>query len=595
MSFADEAFDFDKNSGMNLICGKNNDIPGSKNGVGKSQLCESLCFALYGQTRNNIKNGNIWNKYVGTMEMRVVAYFNVDDNAYKVASGFNKHGAPYCNLHEIIDNEEHDITKSSILETRKFIANEVLHCSIDIFLRTILLSSDQNYNFFRLSKYEKKQFIEKLFDIQVFGDIYNSLHREVLDSDKQMLSKQNKLLVLNNNASNYKERIEKFDAEKQSKIKSLNESIDKLTDMQSKLKDSVVAVNTEEVEKHNNVMNALNEKLDNINATMSETTFANSKLDVAIHKLMTSKEQKSKVITKHKEVLDKLCNDCKKVFSDYYSLDSYAKDIADIDLKIAKLQAAKESNAQTAAKLKSQTEELDKKIETAKQKIRALTEESTKTNTKLMQVEAKIIALKNEIDSTERQQNPYSELYDNNSIELQNETTALERLQEDYKYLKFAENIVSQDTLRKFIIGDLVWLLNNKLKMYLTKFGAKYDVEFDADMNYKFTTNVGEYEYDSFSAGERARIMIASCFAFRDFMYIRNSFSSNILILDEFIDGAIDSLAIDSILTLLEDFSKLYKQNIFVISHRKEIENDRFDRIIQIVKTNNISKVTYID
>ena len=74
--------------------------------------------------------------------MRVVAYFNVDDTAYKVASGFNKHGAPYCNLHEIIDNEEHDITKSSILETRKFIANEVLHCSIDIFLRTILLSSD---------------------------------------------------------------------------------------------------------------------------------------------------------------------------------------------------------------------------------------------------------------------------------------------------------------------------------------------------------------------------------------------------------------------------------------------------------------------
>ena len=30
------SFDFDKNSGMNLICGKNNDIPGSKNGVGKS-------------------------------------------------------------------------------------------------------------------------------------------------------------------------------------------------------------------------------------------------------------------------------------------------------------------------------------------------------------------------------------------------------------------------------------------------------------------------------------------------------------------------------------------------------------------------------
>ena len=48
MSFSDEVFEFDKQTGLNLICGKNNDIPGSRNGVGKSQLFESLCFSLYG-------------------------------------------------------------------------------------------------------------------------------------------------------------------------------------------------------------------------------------------------------------------------------------------------------------------------------------------------------------------------------------------------------------------------------------------------------------------------------------------------------------------------------------------------------------------
>ena len=596
MSFVDEVFDFDKNIGMNLICGKNNDIPGSRNGTGKSALLSALVYTLYGRTSSNIKNCNIWNKYVDDKpEMRVVAYFNVDDNSYKVVSGFNKHYAPYCHFFEVTDGEEHDITKSTILETRKFIANEILHCDIDVFLRTILLSSDQNYNFFRLSKYEKKQFIEKLFDIQVFGEIYNSLHRKVLDSDKEMLSKQNRLLVLNNNASNYKERIEKFDYEKKSKINALNENMAKLVSMQNKLKDSVVAVNTEEVEKYSGIANELNSKLDSISIKLSQLNQTNCKIDVAMHKLQSSKEHKNKVITKHKEVLDKLCVECKKVFSDYYSLDTYAKDIAEIELKLSKLQANKDSNCQAAILLNAKNDELDKKLSTVKKKMKLLTEEATKTNAMLMQTEAKIIALKNEIDSNERQQNPYAELYDNNSIELQNENTALEKLQEDYKYLKFAENIVSQDTLRKIIIGDLIWLLNNKLKMYLTKFGAKYDVEFDADMNYKFTTSAGEYEYDSFSAGERARIMIAACFAFRDFMYIRNNFSSNILILDEFIDGAIDSLAIDSILTLLEDFSKLYNQNIFVISHRKEIENDRFDHIIQIVKTNNISKITYLE
>ena len=46
MSFADETFEFDKHKGLNLVCGKNNDIPGAKNGCGKSQLFSSLCFSL---------------------------------------------------------------------------------------------------------------------------------------------------------------------------------------------------------------------------------------------------------------------------------------------------------------------------------------------------------------------------------------------------------------------------------------------------------------------------------------------------------------------------------------------------------------------
>lgn len=38
MSFADEVFSFSSHPGMNLVCGKNNDIPGSSstNGCGKS-------------------------------------------------------------------------------------------------------------------------------------------------------------------------------------------------------------------------------------------------------------------------------------------------------------------------------------------------------------------------------------------------------------------------------------------------------------------------------------------------------------------------------------------------------------------------------
>lgn len=47
-SFQNEVFEFEKHKGLNLICGKNNDIPGSKNATGKSNIGNALVFSLFG-------------------------------------------------------------------------------------------------------------------------------------------------------------------------------------------------------------------------------------------------------------------------------------------------------------------------------------------------------------------------------------------------------------------------------------------------------------------------------------------------------------------------------------------------------------------
>lgn len=127
---------------MNLVCGRNNDIPGAKNGTGKSNLFSVLTYCLFGDLQNSLKNENIRNKYIDSKEVRVVVWFKIEDAQYKVASGFNKYGAPYCSISKIEDGNELDLTKSTIAETRKFIANEILHCDMPVFLRTVLLSSD---------------------------------------------------------------------------------------------------------------------------------------------------------------------------------------------------------------------------------------------------------------------------------------------------------------------------------------------------------------------------------------------------------------------------------------------------------------------
>ena len=83
MSFAEESFDISACRGMNLVQGKNNDIPGAKNGCGKSQLWNALLYALFGQLQTKIKNENLANKYVSDKDMDLVLSFSVDGKDYK--------------------------------------------------------------------------------------------------------------------------------------------------------------------------------------------------------------------------------------------------------------------------------------------------------------------------------------------------------------------------------------------------------------------------------------------------------------------------------------------------------------------------------
>ena len=228
MSFTEESFDFSSCKGMNLIQGKNNDIPGSKNGAGKSNIWAALLYVLFGQLQTKIKNENIVNKYSIDKDMNLVLYFLVDDNQYKIRRGLAKGKSSYLELFKIEDENEIDITKSTIPETQNFLEKDILHCDVTMFLRTILLTADQTYNFYMLKKADKKDFVEKMFDISVFEDMHQAIHKDVLSTDKESNACQNRLFVLNKTNDDYISRKEKHDIAQQAKIKVISESIEVL-------------------------------------------------------------------------------------------------------------------------------------------------------------------------------------------------------------------------------------------------------------------------------------------------------------------------------------------------------------------------------
>lgn len=84
------------------------------------------------------------------------------------------------------------------------------------------------YNFYLLKKADKKEFVEKLFDISIFEDMYKLLHKDCLTTDKESVACQNRIMMLNKNSEDYKLRQRSYEDQRTNRIKVIEDSIDAL-------------------------------------------------------------------------------------------------------------------------------------------------------------------------------------------------------------------------------------------------------------------------------------------------------------------------------------------------------------------------------
>ena len=596
MSFKDQEFDFSNDVGFTLVTGENKDIQDSKNGSGKSSLFSALLYALFGQLQYNIKNANLRNRYVKDKTMFVEVVFSTGNGErYFVKRMLNKYNQTSLSLErETKEGEREDLTRFSIMETDAFIQKEILRCDISIFLRVIFLSSDQNYNFFKLTPAAKRDFIEKLFDISVFGEMYSMMHKDLLKLDKEIASKQSGLVILNKNKENYETKAKAYESEKKLKFKDLEKRITKLQAKRDKEASFIESPeNIEKLEKIETAMNTLSDTISEQEKLLRKVE--KSKIIAENYKLKyeTVLKNNEELIAKHSDLLKSICDKCRGIVEQYYKITEYRKEISSAKKGLDKISEKENEINMKMKEISSKISEISSKRTKLERAREQLMSKKLKHDEELRNIERELVSVIKLYEDMKEKLNPYLELVKEATEEISENNNQLAEMTEKFNYLKFAENIVNADTLKKFIIKDLVQLLNDKIQRYLAKLGAEFECVFDENMDCRFiTAGGGECDYANFSSGEQMRIMISTCFAFKDFMETRNSFSSNILILDEFIDSGIDDLAINGVLGILEGFKVIGKQNIYIISHRISVaDNYSFDNIITVVKEKNISRV----
>ena len=140
------------------------------------------------------------------------------------------------------------------------------------------------------------------------------------------------------------------------------------------------------------------------------------------------------------------------------------------------------------------------------------------------------------------------------------------------------------------IIKQYLPVINKLVNQYLQV--LDFFVHFDLDESFTETIRSrhrDEFTYDSFSEGEKQRIDLALLFTWRQIAKMKNSVSTNLLILDETFDSSLDHEGVDNLLKILYTLGD--DTNIFVISHKGEILDGKFNAKIEFKKEKNFSKM----
>lgn len=587
MSFDKEVFDFQESNGICLITGVNNDVPGSKNGCGKSSLINAFVFALFGRMLNQMNLKNVSNRYVDARPTSVILEMEVDGIPYTIISGIKT--SPItgtCSLYRAtLENisKENALTKHSTRETRAFIEKNIIQTSFDVFLRSFVLTSDQFYNFFKMSKQDKRIFIENIFDLQVFGEMYRTIHKDKLENDKVLSSLDTLVASQENDIKDISEKYKHAETSKQSEIDELNSTMSVLK--------KLIKERQEKLSKFDR--KKLNDTLDKLNKMANDIRNKKSKLSSSI-------KSKNQLVEHMRRQYEEKIEYVKTYIDTYNQLSEHSKPIVNekLGLETVKSSAKKiaESVNSELAEIRSMMEELNK-CEVPENVINTI----EKIKKAISNIDRLEIQIKNDIREIKRCEESINKLETNPSVlkELleKKQTDHSERSKElnevinTRNILTFIESVVGEENIRRLVVADLIKLLNNQIQTYLSSMGADFTCMFDKDLNYTFLTKNGETEYSAFSSGEKMRLSIATSFAFRDFIVNRSGINSNVLILDEYIDANLDDLAVKEIFKILREFNILYNQNIFVVSHREAVKLNTFDGVYSVDKTEGISKI----
>ena len=536
-----------------------------QNGAGKSTLLDALSFGLFGKPHRDIGKYQLINSINGKKAV-VEVEFDIGNAEFKIVRGIKP------NKFEIWQNGNMMNQASNMRDFQKFLETNILKLNHKSFHQVVVLGSSSFIPFMQLPSWSRRAVIEDLLDIQIFSKM-NMLLKERNSKIKEELTDINHQIDL------YKTKMD-------SQTKYIN-------DLQSINKD-MIEQKRQSVEDHKAEITTLFEDSKVIGKNLTVSIDAGEKA----HSIFLERMSDIKTAqVQNKGKITSLVKDA-RFFEDNDSCPTCEQEI-DSDIKTAKLNIIKKDAAEVQSEIQIiQTEvgiaeregvEIKNKLNELKQRQQRI----NSNNDKISVIQREVDKVQDQIDGLSGQtgdlkgaKTELSQLRDSKDSATDKKLEYVE----ERTYNEVIGEMLKDTGIKTKVIKQYLPVMNRLINNYLQI--LDFFVAFHLDENFNETIRSrhrDSFNYASFSEGEKQRIDLSLLFTWRQIAKMKNSASTNLLILDETFDSSLDVDGVENltkILSTLDDDS-----NVFIISHKGDMLENKFRSKIEFFKHKNFSRI----
>jgi DNA repair exonuclease SbcCD ATPase subunit len=490
--------------------------------------------------------------------------FIIGTKFYKVIRGL-KPGIfeVYCDYNLVTQN-------ASVKDYQEHLEKNILKLNHKSFTQIVVLGSASFTPFMQLSAADRRQIIEDLLDIQIFSKM-NTVLKDKVQSLKDAMAQ------IKGDVAIHTERMQSIVALIQTLERN---SADKIKALQSHIANTTNEIT--ECKTNHGTLSAENELL------------TQEIIDLASSQKKLAKQETIKVNLS--KTSDKICNDiafyhntetcptCKQTITESFKQ------------KVISDKTSKHEEVTEAIKtLEEESLALKHKINLYEGIANAI----ANNNTEISKWQIKAFAAKSVLDSLNRE----LESVKNSKTDLNEQKAKLNLVEEQLKefqikhtelstqksYYDAATSLLKDGGIKTRIVKQYIPIINKLVNKNLQ--AMDFFVNFTLDESFKETIKSrhrDDFSYASFSEGEKQRIDMALMLTWRAVAKLKNSANTNLLILDEIFDSSLDANGTEDLMKIL---AMLDDSNLFVISHKGDSLQDRFDNVIKFEKVNNFSRI----